>query len=250
MKKIRQTVCAVLVFLLSVGFMPAARFAVTADAISSSPVRERLEAFKASYPAGSRWTAEFHGSNQCKGFARMAVYHIFGQTGSGAYRQWSYSGENNVGMVPLGSVRSFTAENVRALLARAAIGDILQFDKPWKHSMIVCGLDSDDCVVHFSKKSFGSWYGKNSAKLTLLRADNYDVGPTYSLGDVNTDGKVNSADARLALRAAAGIGTLTGTQTFLADVNADGEVKSADARLIIRIAARLEPTPEKMIPAA
>ena len=64
------------------------------------------------------------------------------------------------------------------------------------------------------------------------------------------DGKINSADARLALRAAAKVETLTETQTLLADVSDDGKVKAADARTILRIAAKLEPKPEKQIPAA
>ena len=72
----------------------------------------------------------------------------------------------------------------------------------------------------------------------------------YTLGDVNMDGKINSADARLALRAAAKVETLTETQTLLADVSDDGKVKAADARTILRIAAKLEPKPEKQIPAA
>ncbi len=78
------------------------------------------------------------------------------------------------------------------------------------------------------------------------------AGPTQriTLGDVNGDGRINSMDARLALRAAARVETLTGIQNQLADVNGDGKIKAADARLILRIAARLDPTPEKQIPAA
>ena len=72
----------------------------------------------------------------------------------------------------------------------------------------------------------------------------------YTLGDVNMDGKINSADARLALRAAAKVETLTEVQNALADVTGDGKVKAADARTILRIAARLEPKPDKQIPAA
>ncbi len=72
----------------------------------------------------------------------------------------------------------------------------------------------------------------------------------YTLGDVNMDGKINSADARLALRAAAKVETLSELQTVLADVSEDGKVKAADARTILRISARLEPKPEKQIPAA
>ena len=53
------------------------------------------------------------------------------------------------------------------------------------------------------------------------------------------DGKVNSSDARLALRAAARLEGLSARQILLADMNSDGKVKSSDARIILRIAAGL-----------
>ena len=60
-------------------------------------------------------------------------------------------------------------------------------------------------------------------------------------GDINGDGKVNSADARTALRAAAQIEDLTRVQAYLGDMNESGKVDASDARTILRIAARLEP---------
>ncbi len=74
-------------------------------------------------------------------------------------------------------------------------------------------------------------------------------GQSFTLGDVNGDGKINSTDARLALRAAAKLETLTALQETLADISGDGKVRSGDARTILRIAARLEPKPETQIPA-
>ncbi len=59
-------------------------------------------------------------------------------------------------------------------------------------------------------------------------------------GDVNMDGKVNSADARLALRASAKLEELSDEQKQLADMNKDGKVNSSDARTILRTAAKLE----------
>ena len=64
--------------------------------------------------------------------------------------------------------------------------------------------------------------------------------PEYLPGDVNGDGKVTSADARLALRAAAKLEELDETQKQAADVNGDGRIASADARTILRVAAKLE----------
>ena len=59
------------------------------------------------------------------------------------------------------------------------------------------------------------------------------------LGDVNLDGKVDSVDARLALRAAAHLITLGGARLTNADVDGDGKVTATDARWILRYAARL-----------
>lgn len=69
------------------------------------------------------------------------------------------------------------------------------------------------------------------AKLTLT---------VPNTGDLNCDGNVTSADARLALRASAKLETLTAIQAKVADVNGKDGVTSADARLILRVAAKLE----------
>lgn len=59
-------------------------------------------------------------------------------------------------------------------------------------------------------------------------------------GDVNGDGKVNSSDARIALRAAAKLEGLTDAQKKAGDTDGDGDVDSADARNILRKAGKLE----------
>ena len=59
-------------------------------------------------------------------------------------------------------------------------------------------------------------------------------------GDLDGNGKVNSADARTALRAAARLEELTDLQKKIGDMNGDGKIKSDDARTILRMAAKLE----------
>ena len=61
-------------------------------------------------------------------------------------------------------------------------------------------------------------------------------------GDVDGDGGISSADARLALRRSVDLETYAeGSPAFLAcDVNGDGDVTSADARKILRAAVELE----------
>jgi len=56
-------------------------------------------------------------------------------------------------------------------------------------------------------------------------------------GDLTGDGKINAADARVALQAGAGKVTLTGNDPALGDANRDGKVNAADARLMLQMGA-------------
>lgn len=79
----------------------------------------------------------------------------------------------------------------------------------------------------------------------LLIADNgYNtqivVPEPSARGDINRDGKITAADARLALRISAGLEQATDEQRTAADINEDGKITAADARKILRISAGLE----------
>ena len=65
---------------------------------------------------------------------------------------------------------------------------------------------------------------------------------SFLLGDVNGDGKLTAADARLALRRSVSLETyVEGSPEFLAcDVNRDGKVTAADARSILRASVGLK----------
>lgn len=58
--------------------------------------------------------------------------------------------------------------------------------------------------------------------------------------DVNCDARVNAADARLALRAAAKLENLDTIQRYAADIDGKAGITAADARLILRKAAKLD----------
>ena len=60
------------------------------------------------------------------------------------------------------------------------------------------------------------------------------------VGDINADGKVNSADGRLALRFCARLQEPDELDKAEADANCDKFVRSSDARLILRYAAKIE----------
>lgn len=61
-----------------------------------------------------------------------------------------------------------------------------------------------------------------------------------SIGDLNSDGVVNSIDARCCLRAIAKVDEMTEYQKKIADVFGTGNVNAACARKILRVAAKLE----------
>ena len=71
-----------------------------------------------------------------------------------------------------------------------------------------------------------------------------DTRPIYGIpGDVDGDGRISSADARLALRASVGLeqAIKAGSAAYkAADADGDGKVTSADARLILRGSVGLE----------
>lgn len=86
-------------------------------------------------------------------------------------------------------------------------------------------------TIHCNERSTAQQYAiDNGIPYALFNA----------LGDLDGDQEVTTADARLALRAAGQLETLTPQQQAAADVDYDGEVTPADARMILRAAAGLE----------
>ncbi|NMP37739.1 MAG: leucine-rich repeat protein [Clostridiales bacterium] len=59
-------------------------------------------------------------------------------------------------------------------------------------------------------------------------------------GDLDGNGLVEAKDARIALRAATGLESLTETQRRAGDINGSGEVDASDARTILRVATKLQ----------
>lgn len=68
-------------------------------------------------------------------------------------------------------------------------------------------------------------------------AEENDLLPKLSFGDVNGDGTVSAIDARWILQVAASLRTLTEEESARADVNGDNKVNAVDARWILQIAA-------------
>ena len=76
---------------------------------------------------------------------------------------------------------------------------------------------------------------------SLLKASGSDaVYTVIILGDVNSDGKVNAADARLVLRVASRIETGSGLFEIAADCDGKEKISASDARIVLRVASRLQ----------
>lgn len=110
-------------------------------------------------------------------------------------------------------------------------------------------FDIDSAVKMLAENETSSLFNKpiNQAAIDLiddlltgLFDEGYNPPATYVLGDIDGEGGVTAADARLALRASVKLETLTETQTKAANVDHKDGVTAADARLILRASVKLE----------
>ena len=75
----------------------------------------------------------------------------------------------------------------------------------------------------------------------LFRSDGKTL--TISVaGDIDGNGDITAADARLALRAAVGLDKLSSAQTNASEIDKNSKITAADARLILRASVGLEDT--------
>lgn len=92
-------------------------------------------------------------------------------------------------------------------------------------------------------KIFANLFDLNSSSLTTQNQDEIQGYPgdmVIGKGDVDGDGRLTAADARLILRRSAKLITFTMEQDALADVDNNGKVTAADARKVLRVSAKLE----------
>lgn len=74
---------------------------------------------------------------------------------------------------------------------------------------------------------------------SITKTAEYEYKNSNSLGDVDFDGKITAADARMILRYSAGLDRFSSSQKTRADMNGDGKINASDARLALRKAAKL-----------
>lgn len=92
--------------------------------------------------------------------------------------------------------------------------------------------------VHVDVRGYKCWFDEvNGEKTTNSWYSYLGIKKPRAKGDVDGNGKVTAADARLALRNSAGLEKLTSEQKQAADVNNDGKVTAADAKKILEMAS-------------
>ena len=97
-------------------------------------------------------------------------------------------------------------------------------------------------TLELTKYSIGNIGFAAKCFFTIPEGSTPEVPGTVKLGDVDKDGEITAADARLALRRAVDLETYApGSYEYIAcNVDKDAEVTAADARLILRAAVELE----------
>ena len=102
-------------------------------------------------------------------------------------------------------------------------------DRFWNFS------NQDDDVYSIAFIGYGDYCSVGTALYyNVLSADDF---AKLQKGDMNGDGELRAADARLLLRAAAGLEKLTNSQNELGDANGDGFTRADDAKLVLEICA-------------
>lgn len=119
----------------------------------------------------------------------------------------------------------------------------------------ICLIGYDDSINAFKFiNSYGTDWGLdgygwisydlvNSDVVNLYKAGhgyglNFYSFDNYLLGDVNEDGSITAADARLVLRYSARTETPTDMQFVLGDVDGDGQITASDARSLLNYASK------------
>lgn len=113
--------------------------------------------------------------------------------------------------------------------------------------LIYSGDYQSDTSVSCTAYTSGTYQARVTVKDTKNNEAEIYSDPTVcrlltapEIGDVDGNGRITSADARYALRAASKIEELSEESRLRADVDGNGKITSADARIILRKAANIE----------
>lgn len=92
--------------------------------------------------------------------------------------------------------------------------------------------------VHIDARGYKCWFDEvNNEKTCTSWYDYLRYKRLPIKGDLNGDGKITAADARIALQIAAKIKKATAEQIKYGDLDGDGKITSKDARLILKLSS-------------
>lgn len=93
--------------------------------------------------------------------------------------------------------------------------------------------------INIAPDAFAGCESLNKGLISIWHEHEQDAG-TIETGDVNGDYFITASDARIVLRMAAKIDSVSEYGILFGDINRDGEITAADARSVLRTAAKLE----------
>ncbi len=168
------------------------------------------------------------------------------------HRNWAFTGIDMLANIPEISF-TVTTDPVSSEPSSELDGDTdVIVDKNKKTASIQPKETSGITAAEF-KSHFVSNITMNCADDKLIvTGDKFTfAGVTYTIivkGDVNSDGRVTAADARMILRIAAKLENPDDITKSAADINSDGSVTTSEARDVLRFSAKLSPVIWHYIP--
>ncbi len=126
--------------------------------------------------------------------------------------------------------------DIETMLMDKFLGNLLDFDIEASVSILA---ENEEASI-FNEKVNAAVIKLVDGVLTGLFEEGYTLPSAVMPGDVDGNGSVTAADARLALRKSVDLETFTDNQVKAADVDKNNAITAADARLILRASVGLE----------
>lgn len=117
----------------------------------------------------------------------------------------------------------FTADDIPSLIINTQNEVEMYSSESYKENKVLC---FDGTHLHIDENND-------------MNCDVCSVSVVY-IGDMNNDGNITAADARIALRISAKLQTATEFELFVGDLDSDGRITASEARKILRVAAHID----------
>lgn len=144
-------------------------------------IGQRLEALKQKYPNGSKWSGTYYANNgssgpwDCFGFACEIFRGLYGCEMPRSYTGDKYHFANLNNVICIGTVDAPNATTASQLLSQAKVGDIIQANGKYEHTMIVNAADSKDISIYDANSDF-----KNTIRTDYIMSHATFAGTYYN----------------------------------------------------------------------